>query len=124
MQNVKFLARLFLKLQENGPLLSARPHTSHTACIAFPPWLKKLLQLIQNFRYWLAEVSQILCGQIMLKQGFYKAKQLSFNPGERLFFGNTMEKFKRIHVNFFILTKKRKRNKTLMMFMLEMTVQY
>ena len=25
MQNVKFLARLFLKLQENGPLLSARP---------------------------------------------------------------------------------------------------
>ena len=27
MQNVKFLARLFLKLQENGPLLSARPRT-------------------------------------------------------------------------------------------------
>ena len=25
MQNMKFLARLFLKLQENGPLLSARP---------------------------------------------------------------------------------------------------
>ena len=27
MQNVKFLAGLFLKLQENGPLLSARPRT-------------------------------------------------------------------------------------------------
>ena len=27
MQNVKFLARLFLKLQEKGPLLSACPRT-------------------------------------------------------------------------------------------------
>ena len=57
------------------------------------------------------------------KARFLFGKIVKFQSWRKAFFGKTMEKFKRIHVNFFILTKKRKRNRTLMIFMLEMTVQ-
>ena len=58
------------------------------------------------------------------KARFLYSKIVEFQSWRKAFIGNTMEKFKRIHVNFLIMTKKRKRNKTVMMFMLKMTVQY
>ena len=58
------------------------------------------------------------------KARFLYSKIVEFQSWRKAFIGNIMEKFKRIHVKFLIMTKNRKRNKTLMMFMLEMTVQY
>ena len=43
-------------------------------CKVFTPWLEKLLQFVKIFRYWLSEVWQIFCVQIMLKKGFYQEK--------------------------------------------------
>ena len=57
MQNVEFLAQLFLKLQENGPLLSARPCTCDLAMSCENQKLQQLvgrgLKTVTILTYWL-----------------------------------------------------------------------